>query len=115
MKRLRQLKFDSILSLMLGLCFLTSFVGGCSAKLIYQINNNEPIWLNSVVVAIFLGLFFCSWGLFGVLTSIKLWARTNRFIYKIGAVLLFLFYSVLPLFSGLYVLWIAIGNLINLL
>ena len=40
--------------------WLVSFVGGCSAKLIYQANNNAPDWLNSIVVGAFVGLVFCS-------------------------------------------------------
>lgn len=114
MKKLRQLKIDSILVLIFGLCFLPSFLGGCSAKLLYQINNG-PTWLNSVVVAAFGGAFFCSWGLAGALASKKRWAGTNRFDYKVGAVLLFLFYSMLPLFLGLFILWVAIRNFIELL
>lgn len=114
MKKLCHLKIDSILALLFALCLFVFFAGGCAAKFFYQINNDEPAWLDSVVVPMFGGMFLGICGLLGVLASIKLWKRTN-WLYKIGAILIFMFYGLLQIFIGLYTLWIAMDNLIKLL
>jgi hypothetical protein len=47
------------LSSLFYLVWLMSFLGGFIAKVIYEINQ-EPDWLNSVVVGMFMGLGLCS-------------------------------------------------------
>jgi len=114
MKQLFQMKGDTVVSLLFSLCLLVFFIGGCSAKLLYEVYGN-PTWLNSVVVAIFEGLFFCSWGLIGLLASRKLYKQTNSFDSKVRAGLVFLFFCIPPMFLGLFILQIAMRNFINLL
>ena len=114
MKKLFQMKGETVLGLLFTSCLLTSAMGGCSAKLLYEINSN-PVWLNSVVVAMFQGLFFCSGGLMGLLASRKLYKQPNSLDSKVRAGLLFLFFCIPPMFLGLFILRIAIRNLINLL
>jgi hypothetical protein len=108
------MKGNTILALLFSSCLLTSFIGGCSAKLLYETYLNPP-WLNSVVVAMFEGLFFCSWSLMGLLASRILYKQTDSFYSKVRAGLVFLFFSIPPMLIGLIILQIAIRNLIKLL
>ena len=106
MKKLRLLKIDAILIII----SLISFVGVFFTGFIYQANNNEPIWLNYVAEA-FGGTSYCSFGMFSMLTSKKLWSQTDDwFVKKIVAVPIFLL-SMLLLPAELFLLWRAMGNL----
>jgi len=51
------------IALFFGLIWFLSFLGGCTTKLIYQINNDSPNWLNSIVVGAFAGTTSCSMSL----------------------------------------------------
>ncbi len=114
MKNPFPIKRDTFLGLLFSSCFLVSFVGGCAAKLTYEVMNHNPMWLNTVVVAVFGGLFLCSAGFMGLLASRKLYQQ-DSFASKTSAVLIFLFYCITPMLLGLFVLQIALKNLINLL
>jgi hypothetical protein len=113
MKKRFQMKIDTILGLFFSSCLLLSFIGGCSAKLLYEANNN-PVWMNTVVVAMFQGFFFCSGGLMGLIASKKLF-QMNSLESRIRASLIFLFFCIPPMFIGLFILNIAVRNLISLL
>jgi hypothetical protein len=115
MKKFHQPKIKSTFGWVLGLGILAYFLIGFSIRIFLDIHNGEPRWLDSVVLTTIGGLFFCHLSLIGVLASIKQWARANRFDYKIGAVFLFLLYCMLPLSLGLFILSVAIGNLIELM
>jgi uncharacterized membrane protein (DUF485 family) len=108
MNTIRKLKLD----LVFGLGWLISFIGGCSAKLIYEVNN-EPIWLNSVVVGIFIGLGICFASLM-VITSVFIYkSRIDSFDKKARAILSLLI--TIPLFFvGLFVIWRALVNISEL-
>jgi hypothetical protein len=71
MKKLSPIETNAISGLFFASGFLLSFVGGCTAKRIYQARNNDPVWLNSVVVAMFIGSFLCCAGCMGLLDSRK--------------------------------------------
>ena len=113
MKNLFQKKTETILGLFFGSCLILSFVGGCSAKLAYQMMNNNPGWLNNIVVAMFVGLFFCSWGTIGVLASRKLF-RESSFDSKIKAIMMFVLFGIPPLIFGLFDLYLTFRNLVGL-
>jgi len=114
MKKLFQQKGETILGLSFATSFFISFMGGCSAKLIYQVNGNQPDWLNSVVVAMSIGVFFCSVGFIGLLASRKTIMQSKSLASIIKASLLFLFYFVVPMALGLLVLRNSMQNFINL-
>jgi hypothetical protein len=114
MKKLVQMKRNTILSLLISLCLVASFIGGCSAKLLYETYNNLP-WLNSVVVAIFEGLFFCSWSLMGFLASRTVYKQTKTLDSKVKAGLIFFFFGIPPMLIGLRIFQIAVRNFIELL
>jgi hypothetical protein len=85
---------------------LFSFVGGCTAKLIYQLNNEEPVWLNSIVVATFLGLGFCSMSFGGVVSSFFYGWKTDK------ARAIWSLIVGIPFFLiGLFILWKVLLNL----
>jgi hypothetical protein len=110
MKKLHWRKINTFLCLMFGLCFLTSLVGALVTGFVYQANNNELTWLHFVTEALG-GTFFCSGGMFSILTSEDLWSQTNYwFVKKIIAVPVFLI-GMFLLFAGLFLLWRAMGNL----
>jgi hypothetical protein len=57
--------------------FISSYVGGCTTKLIYQ-SFNGPEWLNSVVVATFVGLGACFGSLGAIISSAVRWKNNSN-------------------------------------
>jgi len=109
MNNIRRSKID----LIFGLGFLISFLGGCTTKLIYEFRN-EPDWLNSVVVAMFVGLGACFGSLMGVTSIIIYKSKIDSFDKKIKAIVSLLI-AVPVFFVGLFVLWVALENFLRLL
>lgn len=110
MKSLEKSKID----LIFGFGFLLSFMGGCTAKYIYEANGYQPEWLNSVVVGLFMGLGFCSGSLMGI-TSIAIYhLRIDTFDKKIRAAFSLLI-AILVFFFGIIVLWKVLGYFLELL
>jgi hypothetical protein len=88
---------------------ISSFVGGSAAKLIYQLNNDKPEWLNSIVVGFFLGVgfFFMSGG--GIISSALYGWRTDK-VRAIWSLIVGI-----PIFLlGLFTLWKVLLDLFAL-
>lgn len=109
MNKMHKSKID----LIFGLGLLVSFLGGCTAKLIYEMRH-EPNWLNTVVVAMFIGLGACSGSLMGVTSIVIHRSKIDSFDQKIKAMVSLLI-AIPVFFVGLFVLWRALGNLLELL
>ena len=93
------------------ICFLCSFVGGCTAKLAYEFYNG-PVWLNSVIVALFVGLGACFGSLMVITSSMERW-KSNSNDDRPIAVLGFILWT--PMFLlGLLALWKALQNFFSL-
>jgi len=87
---------------------LFSFLGGCTAKQIYQLNNDEPIWLNSIAVPTFSGLFLCFLCFGGILSSVVLGWKTDK-VKAIYALIV-----CIPIFFiGMFIIWTAFLKLLS--
>lgn len=103
----------SKIDLLFGLGWLVSFMGGCTAKLLYEINN-EPGWLNSIVVGAFVGLGVCCASL-AVISSVYIRSqKINTLDKKIWAALSILI-GIPMFFIGLFVLFRVLQNILDLL
>src|SRR5689334_22435636 len=88
---------------------ILSFVGGCTAKFIYQSNNNEPVWLNSIVVGIFVGSGFCFMSLMAISVSFLYGWKTDK-----ARAIWSLIVGIPVFFIGLFILWKVLLNLLAL-
>jgi hypothetical protein len=95
--------------LIFGAVWLLSFVGGCTAKFIYSFYNG-PIWLNTIIVGIFVGLGLCFMSLTVVIANIP-YVWENHSLYKKARVLLWFLLSIAFFLAGIVSLWEAMMNL----
>lgn len=93
--------------LILLVCFLCSFVGGCTTKITYDFFNG-PEWLNSVVVGIFVGLGACFGSLMAITASMEKWNSKSDFAKP--KALLALILCIPMLLLGLLALWETLLN-----
>jgi len=106
------MKRKSKIDLIFGLCWLLSFVSGCTAKLIYE-TYNAPACLNSVVVGAFVGLGVCFMSLTAITSSIVHGMKTDSFGKKARAILSMII-GIPILFIGLFILWKVAVNLLEM-
>jgi len=101
------------LSSLFYIVWLVSFLSGFIAKAIYQVNN-EPDWLNSVVVGLFLGLGLCSMSV-ATMTSNFIVPWNTKPVEKKGKAIFSLVVGIPILLIGLFVLQKVLMNLLALI